>query len=76
MRWERLRKQNRWLDALYNASVAAHACGVRLVEEQHPDAPPPEEPARRARVPHWMQRDETPRLGGEELVRRWRERRW
>ena len=39
-RWERIRKQNHWLDAVYNACVAGHGCGVRLVEEQRP-APPP-----------------------------------
>lgn len=31
-RWERLRRQNHWFDALYNACAAAHACGARLVE--------------------------------------------
>jgi hypothetical protein len=31
-RWERLRRQNHWLDALYNACAAGHCCGVRLVE--------------------------------------------
>jgi hypothetical protein len=36
VRWERLRRQNHWLDALYNACVAAHGCGVRLVAEQRP----------------------------------------
>src|SRR5690349_3906368 len=32
-KWERLRKQNHWFDALYNACVAGHLAGVRLVEE-------------------------------------------
>ncbi|WP_145054490.1 hypothetical protein [Lignipirellula cremea] len=36
-KWERLRRQNHWFDALYNACAAGHACGVRLVE-----APPGE----------------------------------
>jgi hypothetical protein len=38
VKWERLRRQNHWFDALYNASAAAHFCGVRLVEEpkNHP----------------------------------------
>jgi hypothetical protein len=34
VKWERLRRQNHWLDALYNASAAGHGCGVRLVQEQ------------------------------------------
>lgn len=39
-RWERLRKQNHWLDCLYNASAAGSYCGVRLVEEQVQPKPP------------------------------------
>ena len=35
-RWERVRKQNHWLDALYNASAAAAHCGVKLVTENPP----------------------------------------
>jgi hypothetical protein len=31
-KWERLRRQNHWFDALYNACAAGHACGTRLVE--------------------------------------------
>jgi hypothetical protein len=27
-RWERIRRQNHWFDALYNAAVAGHAAGV------------------------------------------------
>jgi hypothetical protein len=34
VRWERIRRQNHWLDALYNACCAAHLAGVRLVVEQ------------------------------------------
>jgi len=43
---ERIRKQNHWLDALYNACVAGHGCGVRLVDEKIPErpAPPPTSP--------------------------------
>jgi hypothetical protein len=41
-KWERLRRQNHWFDALYNACAAGHACGARLVE---PDVTPqPERP--------------------------------
>jgi len=32
-KWERLRRQNHWFDALYNACAAGHLCGVRLVDE-------------------------------------------
>ena len=32
VKWERLRRQNHWLDALYNACAAGSFCGVRLVE--------------------------------------------
>ena len=33
-KWERLRKSNHWLDALYNAAAAAHYAGVRLLDQQ------------------------------------------
>ena len=33
-RWERVRRNNHWLDALYLASAAGHFCGWRLVAEQ------------------------------------------
>jgi hypothetical protein len=36
VKWERLRKQNHWFDALYNASAAGHYCGVRLVDDAKP----------------------------------------
>jgi phage terminase large subunit GpA-like protein len=42
VKWERLRRQNHWFDALYNASAAGHYCGVRLVSEPH--QPPRERP--------------------------------
>jgi hypothetical protein len=29
-KWERVRRQNHWFDALYNACAAGHLCGVRL----------------------------------------------
>ncbi|MEX1230059.1 MAG: hypothetical protein WEB58_07450 [Planctomycetaceae bacterium] len=38
-RWERVRKQNHWLDALYNACAAGSLAGVRLIEEPRPNAP-------------------------------------
>jgi hypothetical protein len=40
-KWERIRKQNHWFDALYNTRVAGHAAGVRLVDEVQKPAPPP-----------------------------------
>ncbi|QDT55930.1 Phage terminase large subunit (GpA) [Caulifigura coniformis] len=39
-RWERIRRQNHWFDALYNACVAGHAAGVRLIREQKVYVPP------------------------------------
>jgi len=47
VKWERLRRQNHWFDALYNACAAAHSCGVKLVEE---NLPPPK--------PRWQPRPE------------------
>src|SRR5690349_10088472 len=54
-KWERLRRQNHWFDALYNACAAGHGCEVRLVEEQKPEPPPPP-PAQscRGNVPDWV----------------------
>jgi hypothetical protein len=34
IRWERLRRQNHWFDALYNACAAGSLAGVRLVDEK------------------------------------------
>jgi phage terminase large subunit GpA-like protein len=42
--WERLRRQNHWFDALYNASAAGHYCGVRLVAEPSRYVPPDQRP--------------------------------
>ena len=33
-RWERLRKDNHWLDALYNSCAAGYLAGARLIEEK------------------------------------------
>jgi hypothetical protein len=44
VKWERIRRQNHWFDALYNACVAGHGCGVRLVQEILPPPPPPAPP--------------------------------
>ncbi len=33
-RWERIRKNNHWFDALYNACAAGHAVGVRLFDAE------------------------------------------
>jgi hypothetical protein len=44
VKWERLRRQNHWFDALYNACAAAHSCGVKLVEEVLPPPTPKWEP--------------------------------
>jgi hypothetical protein len=39
VKWERKRRNNHWLDALYNACAAGHLCGVRLVSEPPPPRP-------------------------------------
>lgn len=44
VKWERLRRRNHWFNALYNASAAAHFCGVRLVDEPEEPPPPPPPP--------------------------------
>ncbi|MFQ5668331.1 MAG: terminase gpA endonuclease subunit [Candidatus Binatia bacterium] len=48
VQWRRLRRQNHWLDALYNACAAGHLCGARILNEEQPvrattrhDAAPP-----------------------------------
>ncbi len=38
-RWERVRKSNHWLDALYNACAAGHLVGVRLLEQKSRQPP-------------------------------------
>lgn len=40
-KWERVRRNNHWFDALAYACAIAHYCGVRLVEEVKKEAPPP-----------------------------------
>ncbi|HYE20195.1 MAG TPA: hypothetical protein VEA69_17235 [Tepidisphaeraceae bacterium] len=60
-RWERIRKQNHWLDAVYNACVAGHGVGIKLVAEQAPAPPPPPAPRRAENVylagrPDWFGR--------------------
>ena len=63
VRWERIRRQNHWFDALYNACCAGHGCGVRLVQEVPQPSPPP--PSRRrddeddagSWVSHWRTTD-------------------
>lgn len=39
VKWQRLRRNNHWFDALYLAAAAAHLCGVRLVAGPGPGAP-------------------------------------
>jgi phage terminase large subunit GpA-like protein len=35
-KWQRLRRQNHWFDAIYAACAAGHAAGVRLIEQELP----------------------------------------
>jgi len=55
-KWERLRKQNHWFDALYNACAAGHLCGVRLVEEAagEPQPKPPVDPETHISAADWL----------------------
>jgi hypothetical protein len=59
VKWERLRRQNHWFDALYNACAAGSGCGVRLVQEEVAEPPPRPAPQREEdeRVP-WIYRHE------------------
>jgi hypothetical protein len=41
VKWARLRRQNHWLDAVYNACAAGHLAGVRLVAEVPKAVPSP-----------------------------------
>jgi hypothetical protein len=50
-KWDRIRRQNHWFDALYNACVAGHGVGVRLVEEPAPTLEP--EPQREEPRENW-----------------------
>jgi hypothetical protein len=40
VKWERLRRQNHWFDALYNACAAGRHCGARLLAEAKKLQPP------------------------------------
>ena len=44
VKWQRVRKQNHWLDALYNACAAGQYAGVRLVDEPPRRVPPEKRP--------------------------------
>lgn len=44
VRWEPIRRQNHWLDALYNACAAGHLAGVRLISVETKQPPPRAEP--------------------------------
>ena len=43
-KWERVRKNNHWFDALYNACAVGHYGGVRLLPPSRPPQSPPREP--------------------------------
>ena len=64
IRWERVRKQNHYLDALYNACAAGHGAGVRLLDEVKPEPPPkpPYDPERH--------------ITGEQLMKGYRKYSW
>jgi hypothetical protein len=56
VRWERIRRQNHWFDALYNACAAGHGCGARLVDELKPEPPPcsPRDNSDHVPFPNWV----------------------
>ena len=39
VKWERLRRQNHWFDAIYNACAASRLCNIRLVGDSELAAP-------------------------------------
>jgi len=49
--WIQTRSNNHWLDCLYLASAAASFCGLRLLPEKRPPAPPPAKPKARLTMP-------------------------
>lgn len=54
-KWERIRKNNHWLDALYNVCALGHYAGVRLLQQAQPARKnPPREP--RERPPRELRR--------------------
>ena len=68
-KWERLRRQNHWFDALYNACAAGHFCGVRLMTEP---APPPPKPRPSSSIFGGVTRtDGRPWIDNEEWRERW-----
>lgn len=46
VKWERVRRQNHWFDALYNACAAGDLCGVRLVGDPPVRVQYPRDPVR------------------------------
>jgi phage terminase large subunit GpA-like protein len=71
VKWERLRRQNHWFDALYNACAAGHLCGVRLsgMTDERTLHPPPvtdwfKQQARNSGIDLERHRETTKRLLG------------
>jgi hypothetical protein len=66
-KWERIRRQNHWLDALYNASALASYCGIRLIEGP---SPPPQKKVVPT-PPRSLRRDGGPWIDAERFRRNW-----
>jgi phage terminase large subunit GpA-like protein len=49
--WTQTRSNNHWLDCLYLNSAAANFCGLQLLPEKRPPAPPPAKPKKRVTMP-------------------------
>jgi hypothetical protein len=47
-KWERIRKNNHWFDALYNACALGHYAGIRLLPQTPQRVDPPREPQRKS----------------------------
>jgi len=77
-KWERLRRQNHWFDALYNACTAGHGCGVKLVEEELPEgqAQPQPGPATRTEDFRYRGFGRVPTWNSHELDRWWKKHQW
>jgi phage terminase large subunit GpA-like protein len=70
-KWERIRRQNHWLDALCYACAAGSFAGVRLLDEQHRPRPPAQP---RPTRPAFTRPDGSPWIdteGWRERQRRW-----
>jgi phage terminase large subunit GpA-like protein len=55
-KWERVRKNNHWFDALYNACALGHYAGIRLLQQVRPPRKDPPGEPRERRDPRELRR--------------------